>query len=69
MVDHCARGLAGRLGTKQEKQHDHGFEVGRSLIGRLGVYVRPGIGVWGRDVIGAYDWNIEGGIRYMFPSF
>jgi hypothetical protein len=45
------------------------FEVGRSLIGRLGVYARPGVGIWGRDVIGAYDWNIEAGIRYMFPSF
>ena len=44
-------------------------EVGRSLVGRLGVYLRPGVGIWGRDVIGAYNWNIEGGIRYMFPSF
>ena len=45
------------------------FEVGRSLVGRFGMFVRPGVGIWGRDVIGAYDWNIEGGIRYMFPSF
>jgi hypothetical protein len=45
------------------------FEVGRSLVGRVGLFVRPGVGIWGRDVIGAYDWNIEGGIRYMFPSF
>ncbi len=34
-----------------------------------GLFVRPGVGIWGRDVIGAYDWNIEGGVRYMFPSF
>jgi hypothetical protein len=45
------------------------FEVGRSLVGRFGMFVRPGVGIWGRDMIGAYDWNIEGGIRYMFPSF
>jgi hypothetical protein len=45
------------------------FEVGRSLVGRLGFYVRPGIGIWGRDLIGAYEWNIETGIRYIFPSF
>ena len=43
------------------------FEVGRNLVGRWGIFVRPGVGIWGRDV--AYDWNIEGGIRYMFPSF
>jgi hypothetical protein len=45
------------------------LEVGRSLIGRLGVYVRPGVGVWGQDLPGAYDWNVEAGVRYMFPSF
>jgi hypothetical protein len=45
------------------------FEVGRSLVGRLGLYARPGVGIWGRDLIGAYEWNVEGGIRYMFPSF
>ena len=45
------------------------FEVGRSLVGRLGVFLRPGVGVWGRDVAGAYDWNIEGGVRYVFASF
>jgi hypothetical protein len=44
------------------------FEVGRNLIGRLGAFVRPGVGIWGRDLIGAYDWNIEVGVRYMFGS-
>ena len=44
------------------------FEVGRSLVGRWGVFVRPGVGISGRDLIGAYDWNVEGGVRYMFPS-
>ncbi|MGA6826383.1 hypothetical protein ACO9S2_02095 [Nitrospira sp. NS4] len=45
------------------------LEVGRSVVGRWGVYARPGIGVFGRDLIGAYDWNVEAGVRYMFPSF
>ena len=45
------------------------LEGGRNIIGRFGAYVRPGVGIWGRDVIGAYQWNIEVGIRYMFASF
>jgi hypothetical protein len=45
------------------------LEAGRNLIGRFGAYVRPGIGIWGRDLIGAYQWNIEVGVRYMFTSF
>jgi len=34
-----------------------------------GVYTRPGVGGFGRDLLGAYDWNVEAGVRYMFPSF
>ena len=45
------------------------FEGGRNLIGRFGAYVRPGVGIYGRDVIGAYVWNVEVGLRYVFPSF
>lgn len=45
------------------------FEGGRSLVGLWGAYVRPGVGVWGRDVPGAYEWNVEIGIRRMFGSF
>src|SRR6187551_1432106 len=45
------------------------FEGGRNLIGRFGAYIRPGVGIYGRDVPGAYIWNIEVGVRYMFPSF
>jgi hypothetical protein len=45
------------------------FEGGRNLVGRLGAYVRPGVGIYGRDVLGAYIWNIEVGVRYMFTSF
>ncbi len=45
------------------------LEVGRSVMGRWGVFVRPGVGIVGRDLLGAYDWKIQGGVRYMFPSF
>ncbi|WP_121990978.1 hypothetical protein [Nitrospira lenta] len=45
------------------------FEVGRSMVGRWGVFVRPGVGIFGRDLVGAYDWNVEAGVRYIFPSF
>ena len=45
------------------------FEGGRNIIGRFGAYIRPGVGIYGRDVIGAYVWNIEVGVRYMFASF
>lgn len=45
------------------------FEVGRNLLGQFGLYVRPGIGVWGKSVPGAYEWNAEVGVRYIFGSF
>jgi hypothetical protein len=45
------------------------LELGRNVVGRLGVFVRPGVGVWGQDLPGAYTWNINGGVRYMFRSF
>lgn len=45
------------------------LELGRSVVGRLGMFVRPGIGIWGHDLVGAYEWNIEAGVRYMFTSF
>lgn len=44
-------------------------ELGRNVVGRWGVYLRPGVGIWGPDVIGAYNWNVEVGTRYMFKSF
>ena len=45
------------------------LELGRTVVGRLGVFVRPGVGIWGNDLPGAYTWNINGGVRYMFRSF
>ncbi len=45
------------------------LELGRNVVGKWGLFVRPGIGIYGQDLPGAYAWNITGGIRYMFPSF
>jgi hypothetical protein len=45
------------------------LELGRNVVGRFGVFVRPGVGIWGHDLPGAYTWNINGGVRYMFRSF
>lgn len=45
------------------------FEAGRNIVRRWGLFIRPGVGLWGRDMPGAYDWNIELGVRYVFPSF
>jgi len=43
------------------------FELGRNVVGQWGMYLRPGVGIWGND--GPYDWNVEVGTRYMFKSF
>jgi hypothetical protein len=45
------------------------FEAGRNLGNRWGIFARPGVGIWGQDVPGAYDWNVEVGIRRTFSSF
>jgi hypothetical protein len=45
------------------------LEIGRNVAGKWGVFIRPGIGIFGRDLPGAYSWNMQGGIRYIFPSF
>lgn len=42
-------------------------ELGRNVVDRWGMYLRPGVGIWGNDV--PYDWNVEVGTRYMFKSF
>jgi hypothetical protein len=61
--------VADRLGTERKKQMTFEVEVGRSVVGRLDAFVRPGVGIWGRDLVEAYDWNVEAGVRYMFASF
>jgi hypothetical protein len=45
------------------------FEFGRNFIGTWGAYVRPGVHIWGQSAPGAYNWNVEVGVRYVFGSF
>lgn len=46
------------------------LEIGRNVVDKWGVFIRPGIGVFGQDLPGfAYRWSIQGGIRYVFSSF
>jgi hypothetical protein len=45
------------------------FEGGYRFIQDWGVWVRPGVGLWGQNVPGAYEWNIEAGVRRMFAGF
>lgn len=44
------------------------FEGGYRFIQDWGLWVRPGVGLWGRNIPGAYEWNIEVGIRRMFAG-
>ena len=44
-------------------------ELGRNVVGPWGMYLPPGVGIWGNDVAGAYEWNVEVGTRYIFKSF
>ncbi|MDF0642557.1 MAG: hypothetical protein P0111_00890 [Nitrospira sp.] len=45
------------------------FEGGYRFKKDWGLWLRPGVGLWGRDLPGAYDWMIEVGIRRMFVGF
>jgi hypothetical protein len=45
------------------------FEGGYRFTKDWGVWVRPGVGLWGRNIPGAYEWNVEVGIRHMFAAF
>jgi len=45
------------------------FEGGYRITKDWATWVRPGVGLWGRNLPGAYDWNIEVGIRRMFEGF
>lgn len=45
------------------------FEGGRRLDSHWRLYVRPGVGLWGRDVPGAFNYGVELGVRYMFYVF
>jgi len=45
------------------------FEGGYRFVHDWGLWVRPGVGLWGRNIPGGYEWNIETGIRRMFVGF
>jgi hypothetical protein len=41
-------------------------ELGRFVTKGLGLYLRPGIGLWGDKLPPVYNWNFEVGFRYIF---
>jgi hypothetical protein len=49
---------------------------GATLEGQVGyqwgdhwrVFAGPGLGMWGRETRGSYDWNVQGGVRWMIPG-
>jgi hypothetical protein len=41
------------------------IELGRFVTRNLGLYVRPGVGLWG-DIAPVYKWNFEVGLHYFF---
>jgi len=45
------------------------FEGGRRLDANWRLYLRPEVGLWGRDLPGAFDYGVEFGFRYMFYRF
>ena len=45
------------------------FEGGWSITQDWRVFLHPGVGLWGRDLAGNYDWIMQVGVRRMFPSF
>ena len=51
--------------TSMTLEFEGGYRFTKDWVG----WVRPGVGVWGRSLPGAYDWNIEVGIRRMFVGF
>ena len=45
------------------------FEGGYRFTKDWGFWVRPGVGLWGRNIPGAYEWDVEAGVRRMFAGF
>jgi hypothetical protein len=41
-------------------------EIGRFFTKNLGLYLRPGLGLWGDNIPCVYDWNFEVGLRCAF---
>jgi len=51
---------SGRTGATLE------VELGRFFTKTTGLYLRPGVGLWGDNIPPVYDWNFEVGLRYFF---
>jgi hypothetical protein len=49
----------GRTGSTLE------LEMGRLITRDLSIWVRPGVGLWGDNLRGIYNWNFEVGFRYF----
>lgn len=45
------------------------FEGGKRLDEHWRLYLRPEVGLWGRNLPGAFDYGVEAGVRYMFYLF
>jgi hypothetical protein len=45
------------------------FEGGYRFTKDWGAWFRPGVGLWGQNLPGAYSWTVEVGIRRMFVGF
>ena len=45
------------------------FQGGHRLTPKWLVYLQPGVGVWGRDVLGVYDWTDRGRLQAHAPEF
>jgi hypothetical protein len=43
-------------------------EVGHRLGGHWRLFVRPGVGLWGKEFRGGYSWNLQAGVRWMIPG-
>jgi hypothetical protein len=43
-------------------------ELGYRFDDRWRIFVRPGIGLWGKSIPQAFDWNFEAGVRFMFKG-
>ena len=42
------------------------LEFGAMIDTHLGVWVRPGGGLFGDDIKSVYDWNLQFGVRFLF---
>lgn len=76
-TDHWWTQLEGNVQMNWEQKEKTSMtlelEGGYRFANNWGIWVRPGVGLWGRSLpgayAGAYDWDFEVGIRRMFVGF